>query len=77
MPPPAPLTAGRGPQRDPTAPTPTPAGSNGGYSAKRVALHEQLAVPVIEAAQQLQASTTATFSCSAKRCTGSAVRLCQ
>ncbi|DBB01644.1 hypothetical protein WJX77_005003 [Trebouxia sp. C0004] len=57
MPPPAPLTASRGPQRDPSAPTPTPACSNGGYSAKRVALQEQAAVPgmpSLEAAQQLQ-----------------------
>ena len=71
---------GRGPQRDPTAATLTPAGSAGGYSAKRIALQEQAAVPVmpsLEAAQQLQASTASIVSCSIKRCTTSAVHLCQ
>ena len=65
MPPPAPLSAGRGPQRDPTAATLTPAGSAGVYSAKRIALQEQTAVPVmpsLEAAQQLQASTASIVS---------------
>ena len=70
MPPPAPPIVGRGPQRDPTAATPTPAGSTGGHSAKRIALQEQsLAVPVMpsfEVAQQLQASTTAIAPCSVK-----------
>jgi len=80
MPPPAPLTAARGPQRDLTAATPTPAGSTGGYSAKRIALQEQTAVPVmpsLEAAQQLQASISAIAPCSVKRCIISAVHLCQ